>query len=162
MPSLVMVLIINLSLIVWMLTFILKLVKINMGLSDHYFMLINWITSFDLIYKIKNEIGRVSFLRNTHKVIMLEAGANGQNWRIRSYYFFFPFPILSWCISFSSSSIKQLYQTNVSISSAMPCTQCEIIITFVSTNHVLSNQFSSFGFAIQRLLSCREAKFSLN
>ena len=129
MPSLVMVLIINLSLIVWMLTFILKLAKINMGLSDHYFMLINWNTSFDLIYKIKNEIGQVSFLRNTHKVIMLEAGANGQNWRIRNYNFFFPFPILSWCISFSSSSIKQLHQTNVSISSAMPCTQSDIIIT---------------------------------
>ena len=162
MPSLVMVLIINLSLIIWMLTFILKLAKINMGLSDHYFMLINWSTSFDLIYKIKNEIGQVFLFKKYTQSNNVRSRSQWSKLKNYELLLFFPFPILSWCISFSSSSIKQLYQTNVSISSAMPCTQCEIIITFASTNHVLSNQFSSFGFAIQRLLSCREATFSLN
>ena len=53
-----------------------------------------------------------------------------------------------------------MMSNHVIISSAKPCKQSEIIITFASTNHVLSNQFLSFGFAIQRLLSCKEPHFS--
>ena len=55
---------------------------------------------------------------------------------------------------------KPVMSNHVIISSAKPCKQSEIIITFASTNHVLSNQFLSFGFAIQRLLSCKEPHFS--
>ena len=55
---------------------------------------------------------------------------------------------------------KPMMSNHVIISSAKPCKQSEIIITFASTNHVLSNQFLSFGFAIQRLLSCKEPHFS--
>ena len=53
-----------------------------------------------------------------------------------------------------------MMSNHVIISSAKTCKQSEIIITFASTNHVLSNQFLSFGFAIQRLLSCKEPHFS--
>ena len=55
---------------------------------------------------------------------------------------------------------KPMMSNHVIISCAKPCKQCEIIITYASTNHVLSNQFLSFGFAIQRLLSCKEPHFS--
>ena len=47
---------------------------------------------------------------------------------------------------------KPVMSSQVIISSAKPCKQSEITITFAYTNHVLSNQFL-------RLLSCREAAF---
>ena len=55
-----------------------------------------------------------------------------------------------------------MMSNHVIIGSAKTCKQSEIIITFASTNHVLSNQFLSFEFAIQRLLSCKEATFFSN
>ena len=50
---------------------------------------------------------------------------------------------------------KPVMSSQVIISSAKPCKQSEITITFAYTNHVLSNQFL-------RLLSCREAAFFWN
>ena len=50
---------------------------------------------------------------------------------------------------------KPVMSSKVIISSAKPCKQSEIIITFAFTNHVLSNQYL-------RLLSCGEAAFFWN
>ena len=64
----------------------------------------------------------------------MHTGENGWNRGIRSYDFSLPLPILL------SSSIKSVMSNHVTISSAKPCKQSEIIITF----------------AILRLLSCRD------